>query len=87
LFFAVAGWMVAGGLGLSEKLLNKISEIYCSDAIDRLLRWQFMVTENSDLEEEEKLAVVNAFFNKNARFVNYINHWKMEYLWVTSVEF
>ena len=87
LFFTSVGWIVADGLGLSEKLLNKISEIYGEEAKDRLLNWQSVVYDNIDLEELEKLETVNSFFNQNARFVNDIDHWKMVDYWATPVEF
>ena len=80
------GWIAADGLGLSEKLLNKIIEIYGSDAKDRLLQWQAVVYNNKKLSENKKLEVVNSFFNK-ARFIDDIDHWDIEDYWATPVEF
>lgn len=88
LFFTVVGWLAADVLGLSEKLLNKISETYGEAAKDRLLDWQAVVLyDGVGQSEEEKLETVNNFFNKNARFVNDIDHWNMVDYWATPVEF
>jgi len=87
-FFTAIGWLTADVLGLSEKLLNKISETYGEAAKDRLLDWQAVVLyDGVDQSEEQKLETVNTFFNKNARFVDDIDHWKTEDYWATPVEF
>jgi len=86
--FTAIGWLTADVLGLSEKLLNKISETYGEAARDRLLNWQAVVLyDGVDQSEEQKLETVNTFFNQNARFVNDIDHWKMVDYWATPVEF
>ena len=87
LFFSVAGWIAADGLGLSEKLLSKISDVYGVAAKERLLKWQSVVYDNANLDEAGKLEAVNDFFNTNARFVNDIDHWKINDYWATPVEF
>ena len=84
--FIAAGLIAADGLGLSEKLLNKIIEVYGTEAKDRLLQWQSVVYNNKKLSEKEKLKVVNSFFNK-AEFVDDIDHWDTEDYWATPVEF
>ena len=86
LCFSVAGWIAADGLGLTEKLLNKISEIYGTEAKDRLLEWQSVVYNNNNVGDEKKLEIVNTFFNK-AQFLNDIDHWEKEDYWATPVEF
>ena len=86
LCFTGVGWIAADGLGLSDKLLNKILEIYGTEAKDRLLEWQSVVYDNKKADEEEKLEIVNTFFNKS-RFVNDIDHWDVEDYWATPVEF
>lgn len=86
LCFTGVGWIAADGLGLTDKLLNKILEIYGTEAKDRLLEWQSVVYDNKKAEEEEKLEIVNTFFNKS-KFVNDIDHWEVEDYWATPVEF
>lgn len=86
LCFTVVGFIAADGLGLSDKLLNKILDIYGTEAKDRLLEWQSVVYDNKTAEEEEKLEIVNTFFNKS-KFVNDIDHWNVEDYWATPVEF
>lgn len=86
LCFTFVGFIAADGLGLTDKLLNKILEIYGTEAKDRLLEWQSVVYDNKKIEEEEKLEIVNAFFNKS-KFVNDIDHWDTEDYWATPVEF
>lgn len=87
LFFSVAGWISADGLGLSEKLLSKVTRVYGATAKERLLKWQSVVYDNVDLDEASKLETVNDFFNTNARFVDDIDHWKLDDYWATPIEF
>ena len=83
--FVAIGWIAADGLGLSQKLLKKITEVYGTEAKDRLLSWQSVVYNNKNLPEKEKLKVVNTFFNKS-KFVDDIDHWDVEDYWATPVE-
>lgn len=80
------GWLAADGMGLSDKLLEKINQIYGEEAKDRLMSWQSVVYNNKKLTEIEKLKVVNSFFNK-VEFVDDIDHWDTEDYWATPVEF
>lgn len=84
--FVSAGWLAADGLGLTDKLLKKIVEVYGTEAKDRLLSWQSVVYSNKKEAELEKLERVNAFFNKT-EFVDDIDHWDVEDYWATPVEF
>ena len=86
LCFSVVGYITADGLGLSEKLLNKILEIYGVEAKERLLKWQSVVYNNLKLKDKQKLEVVNNFFN-NTEFISDIDHWDKEDYWATPVEF
>ena len=86
LCFTTVGFIAADGLGLTDKLLNKILDIYGTEAKNRLLEWQSVVYDNKKAKEEEKLEIVNTFFNKS-NFVNDIDHWNVEDYWATPVEF
>ena len=80
------GWLTAGNFALSDKLLQKVSDYYGEDAKERLLEWQDVVQQNQQLSDQEKLELVNDFFNR-VRFINDIDHWRQEDYWATPVEF
>ena len=82
----LTGWLTAGNFALTDKLLQQVSEYYGEDAKQRLLEWQDVVQQNQHLSEQEKLELVNDFFNR-VRFINDIDHWHQEDYWATPVEF
>ena len=82
----LTGLLSAGNFGLSDKLLKQVSDYYGEDAKERLLNWQSVVQQNQNLSEQEKLELVNDFFNR-VRFINDIDHWRQEDYWATPVEF
>jgi len=70
---------------VSESEIKQVAKQYGSRAADRLREWQELVDENQNLDEEEKLELVNDFFNR-VRFLDDIDHWKKKDYWATPVE-
>ncbi len=81
-----AGFTVAASLGITEEMLNLVTEKYGRSARGRIQMWQRIVENNQDKPELEKLTLVNDFFNKNG-FVSDIKHWNQPDYWATPIEF
>jgi len=77
---------VAEGLGLDEKLLARIHQIYGIEAGQRAVRWNALMSENKEMADSEKLESVNQFFN-SMQFVSDWEHWDQEDYWATPIEF
>lgn len=65
--------------------IKKTEQKYGSRAADRLRQWQELVDKNQDADEDEKLELVNDFFNR-VRFIDDIVHWKKKDYWATPLE-
>ena len=76
----------AATLGITEEMLNLVTDKYGRSARSRILLWQRIVEENQQKTELEKLTIVNNFFNKNG-FVSDSIHWKKTDYWATPIEF
>jgi predicted transglutaminase-like cysteine proteinase len=76
----------AGGeFTLSQQSLAEISQNYGEQALHRISFWQDMIKSSSDLDDMQKLAVTNEFFNR-LTFVSDIDHWGKEDYWATPVQ-
>ena len=71
---------------LTTAYINQLGNEYGEEAKRRLIAWQNLIKESSDLPEKEKLARVNNFFNQ-VRFLDDIDHWKQKDYWATPLEF
>ncbi len=71
--------------GLSPKLIAYVEKNFGGDAADRLRDWQELIDDSRNIDEDEKLKVVNDFFNEN-EFVSDMEHWGVEDYWATPVE-
>ena len=74
-------------LNITEAVLSKIESKYNKFARKRVENWQELIRTSRDLPENEKLEVVNTFFNSNVMFINDIDLWKKEDYWATPLEF
>jgi len=86
LAFLATGIAIAASLGITEEMLNLVSEKYGRSARGRILLWQGIVDHNQGKTELEKLTLVNEFFNQNG-FVSDIKHWQRPDYWATPIEF
>jgi predicted transglutaminase-like cysteine proteinase len=80
------GISIAASLGITEEMLNLVTENYGRSARGRILLWQRIVDNNQHKPEIEKLNIVNNFFNKNG-FVSDSKHWNQADYWATPIEF
>lgn len=71
--------------GLTQRLLDHVARTYGQEAKGRLIDWQGLILSGKGLDDAEKLALVNSFFNRVA-FVDDIAHWKKPDYWATPVE-
>jgi len=76
----------AGGeFTLSQQSLTEIRQNYGEQALHRINLWQDMIKSSIDLDDMQKLAVTNEFFNR-LTFVSDIDHWGKEDYWATPVQ-
>jgi len=80
-------WVTAGEAPkvVSQKEIQQTDAKYGSRAADRLVEWQELVDDNQDADEDDKLDIVNDFFNR-VRFVDDIIHWNKKDYWATPLE-
>ncbi len=76
---------LALALELGQTLLNVVRDRFGDDAVNRLLQWQKIANLERPLSEEQKLQLVNRFFNR-AKFKSDFEHWGKEDYWATPVE-
>jgi len=73
-------------LRLSTSQIEQYRTLYGDDAAKRLQAWQALLRTSINLTEQEKLEVVNQFFNQ-VRFLDDSVHWQQKDYWATPVEF
>jgi predicted transglutaminase-like cysteine proteinase len=56
------------------------------EAKERIVAWSDLINASGDLPENEKLSVVNKFFNRQLRFVDDLRNWRQEDYWATPLE-
>ncbi|MFT7414456.1 MAG: putative transglutaminase-like cysteine proteinase [Methylophagaceae bacterium] len=71
---------------ITEALLIKIEAQYNKFARQRVEDWQTLIQTSQNLSDEEKLNVVNRFFNTNMQFINDQALWGKEDYWATPIE-
>ncbi|MUH71426.1 transglutaminase-like cysteine peptidase [Psychrosphaera haliotis] len=69
-----------------DKLVAFTREKYDEDAVKRIIAWRAMIDNKQQLPEQEKLKLVNQFFNY-FEFVDDIRLWGKEDYWATPLEF
>lgn len=70
---------------VSQLEIQKVEAKYGSRAASRLIQWQELVDKNQNESEENKLELVNDFFNK-VQFIDDIIHWNKKDYWATPLE-
>ena len=80
-----AGLAIANPLGITDKVLDAVAKEYGRRARSRLLSWQHLVDSSMALGEQQKLILVNDFFNQ-VRFINDLEHWQKIDYWATPIE-
>lgn len=75
-----------GGFTLDPEIIDAAEKRYGGEARQRLLDWQRFVREDDSSNDHQRLARVNAFFNK-LDFVSDQVHWGERDYWATPIEF
>jgi len=83
----VTVWVTAGEAPrvVTQQEIDQTNAKYGSRAADRLVQWQELVDDNQNESEEDKLEIVNDFFNR-VRFVDDLTHWHKKDYWATPLE-
>ncbi len=72
---------------ISPVLLQQIQSKYGTEAVTRIQNWQKLIATNQALSDQDKLILVNRFFNDRIEFIDDIYLWREEDYWATPVEF
>ncbi len=84
----IYGSSVSPELVISQKVLGNIEKKYGSDAKLRTSSWQSMLIEARQAKrDQDKLTIINDFFNQNINFVSDLSHWGKNDYWATPLEF
>ncbi|BCN92469.1 hypothetical protein THMIRHAM_02540 [Thiomicrorhabdus immobilis] len=70
---------------VSQLEIEQAKAKYGSPAAARLAQWQELVDKNQNASEEDKLELVNNFFNQ-VQFIDDIVHWNKKDYWATPLE-
>lgn len=73
-------------LNITDTLLKKTQLKYDTESSKRIEQWHKLMHSAKYLTENEKLILVNDFFNQHIKFVNDINLWGVKDYWVTPLE-
>ncbi len=75
----------ANALELTPQLLDQVQAQFSPETRSRFERWQQLLNSPSSLPENRKLLLVNSFFNQ-VKYMNDIDHWKVDDYWATPFE-
>lgn len=75
------GWVME----FSKEYLDKIAAQYGDYAKRRLVGWQKLIADNQDKSENQKLELVNNYFNL-IQYQSDISHWGKDDYWATPIE-
>lgn len=81
----LAAYSQIAGLALEPRVLESAERKYGTPSRRRLEAWQDLIRSAKDRPEDEKLALVNDFFNQ-IPFVSDAEHWGASDYWATPVE-
>jgi len=76
----------ANNFGITQKLINSVKKNYGEEASVRIKDWGTLIDSNHHVTDQEKLKIVNDFFNQ-MKFTSDQKHWGQADYWATPVEF
>ncbi|WP_082907191.1 transglutaminase-like cysteine peptidase [Oleiphilus sp. HI0132] len=76
----------ASALDLNSKVLDFIDQRFGQDAVSRLQQWERIANYKQNITHQQKLKLVNQFFNR-VKFVSDQEQWNKEDYWATPLEF
>jgi len=85
ILWLLATLVIAEGIALGPEVIQAVQKKYGAPAAKRVQEWQKLMLNNRGRSEQEKLGMVNNFFNR-LRFSSDIKLWgKVDY-WATPIE-
>ncbi len=84
-FWLSAALVLAEGVALGPGVIRAVQEKYGTPAAQRVRNWQQLMSDNRGRSEQEKLGMVNNFFNQ-LRFTSDIRLWGKKDYWATPIE-
>lgn len=85
-FVAPSGAALEPQVGVSDAMLQQVSDEHGERAARRLAAWNALLRDSRQLPEDRKLGVVNAFFNQLS-FTSDQQQWGAVDYWATPTEF
>jgi predicted transglutaminase-like cysteine proteinase len=85
LLWFLASLVVAEGIALGPEVIQSVRDKYGEQAVKRVMNWQKLMQEGKGQSENEKLTLVNDFFNR-LRFRSDITLWGKNDYWATPIE-
>jgi len=76
----------AGSIVIDQAMLQGVEKKYGKAARKRVISWDDLMKTDPKTPEQEKLNLVNQFFNQ-MQFIDDILHWKKADYWASPVEF
>ncbi len=77
--------VVAGGVDITPEVIQWVKTEFGSIGVDRVYAWQRLMDSNGGKSEQEKLTVVNSFFNR-LRYRTDQQLWGKNDYWATPIE-
>lgn len=71
---------------IDQLLLSKVATRYGTQARQRFEQWQTILAQAKTLPDEQKLTIVNDFFNRKIKFVSDRSLWQTDDYWATPSE-
>lgn len=81
-----SGFVFADSIVLNDGQIRELVTVYGSSAGNRLKDWRALILQNTNKTINEKLELVNHFFNK-LEFLSDQEHWNKKDYWATPIEF
>lgn len=85
LLWFLASLVVAEGIALGPEVIQSVRDKYGEQAVKRVMNWQKLMQEGKGESENDKLTLVNDFFNR-LRFRSDITLWGKNDYWATPIE-
>lgn len=76
---------LANQFGITPQILAKVEKVYGKAAKERVLGWTEIIPQAKNKSEQEKLRIVNNYFNQ-VDFINDDIHWGEADYWATPIE-
>ncbi len=87
LFLLMAGWSWSLAQNQIDKMQFLAQERYGLVALETVIAWRQLMEQARSLSEDEKLKLVNVFFNRRMRYASDLEVWGKTDYWASPLEF